>query len=76
MNTLQFTITGMHCDACAKVCAMDLQNIPGVVKAFVDYQTKKAMIESPDNVSIEEIRHVIEHDGYGIQFNENDQKPL
>ena len=68
MNTLQFSITGMHCDACAKLCTMDLQDIPGVQNASVDYETGKAVLESSQDISTDQIKNVIEHDGYGVLF--------
>jgi copper chaperone CopZ len=48
---------------------MDLQDIPGVQHVSVDYATGKAVVESSREISTDEIRKVIEQNGYGVQFN-------
>ena len=66
-HSLSFTITGMHCDACSKVCTMDLKEIPGVTKVQIDPATGKTVLESSQLVTMEQVTTAIKADGYGVQ---------
>jgi copper chaperone CopZ len=43
-KTVQFRIAGMTCAACAKGLETSFRNMPGIVKADVDYKAGQAVI--------------------------------
>ena len=59
------SINGMHCESCAKLITMELDEDPGVSKATVDYQDRSAVVEyDPKKTTVEKIIDVIVSLGY------------
>ncbi len=67
MNTLEFTITGMHCEACSKLCTMNLKELSGVTGVSIDPKTGKTSLESSVPVTLTQIKEALIPDGYGVQ---------
>lgn len=62
---VKFNIEGMHCGSCAAGIQMVVQNIPGVLKASADYNTKSGEVEfDEEKVKLENIIKAIEELGY------------
>lgn len=58
-------IEGMHCGACATGIQMISEGMDGVVKAFVDYDSKKGEIEfDPEKIKMETLFEEIKKLGY------------
>jgi len=66
MKKIKLTIEGMHCASCASNIERAVKKIKGVLSVSVSVMTKKAIIESEDNVNTEEIKKVILSIGYKI----------
>ena len=59
----QINIEGMSCRHCSERVEKLLNELPGV-KATVDLEGAKAIIESPSKISAEKIKKVIEDAGF------------
>ncbi|WP_407371196.1 heavy-metal-associated domain-containing protein [Carnobacterium sp.] len=46
----ELTIEGMKCEGCASTVVEKLQSVEGVERVVVDLETKKAIIESPNEI--------------------------
>lgn len=69
MKTLKIKINGMHCASCAKVIAMDLEEVDGVEKVEIDEVTKLGEISFDENKTSEEkIIESIKNSGYEAQL--------
>lgn len=67
--TNRFTITGMHCDACAKGLTSELKRTRGVTTATVTFTNKLAVVVHDTNrVSVETLRKVVAEAGYAAQL--------
>ncbi len=74
---ITFEITDMTCASCADTVQKALSNLEGVYTANVNLATEKARVEySPDLVSIEEMRRVIEEVGYGVESEERGEQEV
>jgi len=63
--TNQFSITGMHCDGCAKGVRSELRAVPGVAEATVSLTNKLAIVVYDTNrVSEELLIKVVKEAGY------------
>jgi Cu+-exporting ATPase len=70
--TNQFSITGMHCDGCAKGLASELKRTPGVATASVTFSNQLAVVAFDTNrVSTVELVKAVEEAGFKAQL----QKP-
>src|SRR5688500_14193207 len=59
-------ITGMTCAACARRIEKQLNKVPGVRKAGVNFATSRATVEyDPDATGIRELMDTVEDAGYG-----------
>jgi Cu+-exporting ATPase len=63
---LDLQVTGMTCASCAMRIEKKLNKVPGVV-ATVNYATETAHVESPADVSLEQLVAVVEAAGYGVR---------
>ena len=64
MGKIVLSISGMHCTSCASLIEDELKEQKGVLKARVDYATKKAVIEHDDTIQESKIQQVIKGLGY------------
>lgn len=65
MNKMNLTISGMHCESCAKIIEMELGDQSGVNKTMIDYKNKSAVIEyNQEKISVDEIIKIIVGLGY------------
>ena len=63
---LDLQLTGMTCASCAARIEKRLNKVPGVV-ATVNYATETAHVDSPADVSLEQLVAVVEAAGYGVR---------
>ena len=67
MNTVTFTIEGMHCDGCAQNIQSVLERNAGVQKAVASFKEGEARILYDSNaVTDEQLVAAIENSGYQI----------
>lgn len=63
--TNQFTITGMHCDGCAKGIAAELKRTTGVASASVTFSNQLATVVCDTNqITPARLVKVVEEAGY------------
>ena len=63
MRSIELSIGGMTCAACAARLERKLNRLDGV-HASVNYATEKASVEAPAGVAIDELVAQVEHGGY------------
>ena len=64
-KTVTFKVADMHCPSCPRLIQLDLQELPGVVAASADLNTKLVVVEfDPVSVSISELVSSIKDSGY------------
>ena len=66
MQKLKVEIDGMHCASCASNVEKSLKNLKGVNSVSVSVLTKKAFIETDENIKKDEIKRAIEKVGYKV----------
>jgi copper chaperone CopZ len=67
-KTVQMRIAGMTCAACAKGLEASFRNMPGIVKAEVDYKAGQAVITfDPAKQSAESLSKFIASCGYQVK---------
>jgi len=65
IERLQIPVIDMHCTSCALAIEKELNKLPGVKKAHVNYTTEQAYVEYlPQEVKTEEILQAIKSAGY------------
>ena len=65
--TIQFKITNMTCESCAKVNEKSLMKAKGVVDAKVNYNSGLAAVEFDEKIIGEQkIKEIIIKNGYGV----------
>ena len=63
MRSIELSIEGMTCAACAAPVERKLNKLDGV-RANVNYATEKANVEAPAGVAIDELVAQVQHAGY------------
>jgi Cu+-exporting ATPase len=63
MRSIELSIGGMTCAACAGRVERKLNRLDGV-RVSVNYATEKASVEAPAGVAIDELVAQVEHAGY------------
>lgn len=66
MKKIKLTIEGMHCASCASNVERSLKKVKGVKEASVSIMTKKAIIETEENVNQDEIKKAVEKTGFKL----------
>lgn len=61
-----FKISGMHCASCAYKNEQSLKKLHGVKDASVNYAMQTATVEHDEHVSMHEMHHAIEKNGYKV----------
>ena len=64
MESQEFTITGLTCDACVKMSALTLKKIAGVTSVSIDLRTGAARVESAVPIDPNAIRERLAAKGY------------
>ena len=64
----QFEVAGLSCDGCAATATGVLQKLPGVVKAEVAFETRRARVESKRKIEDKEIRKALAKVGFEARF--------
>lgn len=67
MKELTFKISGFTCEACAKICRLELGNISGVKSVEVDFPSGQTNILAERDIPVEEITHILSELGYSIK---------
>lgn len=78
-ETLQFTVVGIDCAACAPPILKALNAVPGVQNARLDWKAGTATVEVPDGFDRERLRRALQEIGYEAVFageERSDLKPL
>lgn len=65
-NKILLKIHNMHCASCEVLIEQKFLKIKGVKKAHVNYATCKAIIETTEQISLENFQNAIAPDGYKI----------
>lgn len=66
MTKKKITIEGMHCASCAVNIGKSLKKIPGLEVVSVSVMTNKAIVESDEDTSDEEIKKAVSNVGYKV----------
>ena len=69
MTSQTFTISGMTCEACAKLTTKRIKNINGVLDAQVDLETKTANVEAERPITTQEINTAFGDSSYRAEDN-------
>ena len=59
-------IDGMHCASCASNVEKSLKKVSGVKEVSISIMTNKAIIETDENVSDEDLKKAVSRAGYKI----------
>ena len=65
MSTLNFTVTGMHCDACQKVIALKVKKLSGVSEVSVSPDGDTS-VTSTSPISLVDIQKALEGAEYRV----------
>lgn len=64
----KLTVGGMYCGSCAVSTGMTLKNIPGIISARVDFDTKTADVEYDSyQATISDMNRALEALGYRLK---------
>ena len=66
MKKIKLTITGMHCASCALNVERAIKKIKGIRNVSVSVMTNKAIIESEDNINLEDLKKAVFSVGYNV----------
>ena len=73
----EFDVAGMSCDGCAGTVTDALRKVPGVTKADVKFDTRRARVESSRRIEDAELRAALAKFGFEARFpNDAVVKPL
>lgn len=65
LQTLKLSISDMHCSSCPKLINVTLSEIPGVISANANLETKQAVVDyDSDSVTADRLIKVIAEIGY------------
>jgi Cu+-exporting ATPase len=59
-----FHVSGMHCASCAINVGKNLEKLPGVKSAHVNYASEQAIVEHDDTCTTEQMQKAVEEAGY------------
>lgn len=69
-KTMEFTITGMTCEACGDHVNHEVNKLSGIIKSTASYQNKNAVITFDNSkTNIDEIKQAINSTGYTVTHN-------
>ena len=63
MDTIAYTVPGMHCDHCKKAVTEEISRVKGVESVEVDLERKLVLVRG-DGLADEALREAIEEAGY------------
>ena len=67
-KNVRFDVEGMHCQSCAMLISMNLDDLAGVTSVDVDYANDSVVVEyDPDIVAEDRIAAEIEASGYAVK---------
>ena len=66
MKRIKMSIEGMHCASCAANIERSVGKVPGVKSVSVSVMTRKAIVESEDKVSEEDLKKAVARTGYKV----------
>ncbi|MEK6832470.1 MAG: heavy metal-associated domain-containing protein [Nanoarchaeota archaeon] len=66
MNKIKLTVEGMHCASCASLVERGLKKLPNIKNVSVSFMDKKAIIETDEKVSDEDLRKAVTRAGYKV----------
>jgi copper chaperone len=65
MQTLSYSVPGMHCGHCKEAVEREITSVEGVTGVEADLETKRVTIKG-ENVSDDAVRAAIEEAGYDV----------
>ena len=68
-----FHVSGMHCASCSVLISKNLQELPGVKNANVNYANEQATVEHDESCSVEQMAKAVEKSGYKAIIPNKDQ---
>lgn len=66
MNTLNFNVSGLNCEACVKLITNRLQKIVGVVDVNIDFKTGNTQVTGPAELNLDQIKQSLAGTTYQI----------
>lgn len=63
-QTINLAISGMHCGSCAARIERELRNVPGVTDTSVVVPTKRATVESSEDIDPSTLVAAVQSAGY------------
>ena len=75
-NVVTFQVEGMACRNCAKEIAHELEEVPGVKAAMIDFDTRtaKVALDPADGATMAELKAAVEHwriEHFGVKEDPN-----
>lgn len=67
-STLEFQVAGMTCGGCVATATDALENVRGVTKVSLDYETTRARVEASRPVTKDEVRAALAKFGFEARF--------
>jgi len=64
----EFEVAGLSCDGCAATATAALRKLPGVVKADVNFATRRARVEASRRIEEVELRKAVAKFGFEARF--------
>ena len=64
MATHTFTVTGMYCASCGLLVDDTLEELPGVRSAQTSVRSGRAVVETDDTITVQEVAATITATGY------------
>lgn len=66
-ETLQLTLSGLHCTSCSLTIDTELEDLPGVISVQTSYAKSKTKVTfDPNKVTPLQIKQVITNMGYSV----------
>lgn len=66
MKTTKFKLAGLHCEACVKICKMNLSDINGVSEVELDLASGEGQLTADREIDLSEIEEALKDTGYKI----------
>jgi Cu+-exporting ATPase len=67
----EFLVSGMHCNSCAQLIEIELEELPGVKSAKVDFALQKAVVDFDEaKLNGQKIIDAIKKAGYSAKTSE------
>lgn len=72
--TKEYEIGGMDCGSCSKTIEKNVEQLPNISQAAVNFSTGKMNVQAEEQSALERIPGIVEKLGYSITTNDSDRK--